>query len=101
LVKLLEDYAYNGPRHFDAHAYRQSNYDDVKEFARGCMRTYMILKEKAERWNTDKEIQAIVKEENSEDNGDAKLTRKNRSDNAKKLLAEPLDRVQLAEVPLP
>jgi len=49
LVKLLEDYAYNGPRHFDAHAFRQSNYDDVKEFARGCMRTYMILKEKAER----------------------------------------------------
>ena len=47
LVKLLEDYKYNGPRHFDAHAYRQSDYDDVKEFARGCMRTYMILKEKA------------------------------------------------------
>ena len=22
LVKLLEDYKYNGPRHFDAHAYR-------------------------------------------------------------------------------
>jgi len=101
LVKLLEDYAYNGPRHFDAHAYRQSNYDDVKEFARGCMRTYMILREKAERWNTDKEIQAIVKEVNSEDNGVAKLTRKYSAANAKKLLAEPLDRVQLAEVPLP
>src|SRR5213079_275024 len=69
LVKLLEDNKYNGPRHFDAHAFRQSNYEDVKEFARGCMRTYMILKEKAERWNTDKEIQAIVKEVNSEDNG--------------------------------
>jgi xylose isomerase len=101
LVKLLEDYAYNGPRHFDAHAYRQSNYDDVKEFARGCMRTYMILKEKAERWNTDREIQAIVKEVNSEDNGVAKLTRKYSSANAKKLLAESLDRVQLAEIPLP
>src|SRR5438552_2801527 len=101
LVKLLEDYAYNGPRHFDAHAYRQSNYDDVKEFARGCMRTYMILKEKAERWNTDKEIQAIVKEVNTEDNGVAKLTRKYSSANAKKLLAEPLDRVSLAEIPLP
>jgi len=101
LVKLLEDYAYNGPRHFDAHAFRQSNYDDVKEFARGCMRTYMILKEKAERWNTDKEIQAIVKEVNSEDNGVSKLTRKYSSANAKKLLAETLDRVELAEVPLP
>jgi len=101
LVKLLEDYAYNAPRHFDAHAYRQSNYDDVKEFARGCMRTYMILREKAERWNTDKEIQAIVKQINTEDNGVGKLTRKYSSANAKKLLAEPLDRVQLAEIPLP
>src|SRR5438477_528182 len=101
LVKLLEDYAYNGPRHFDAHAYRQSNYDDVKEFARGCMRTYMILKEKAERWNTDKEIQAIVKQVNTEDNGVGKLTRKYSSANAKKLLAEQLDRMQLAQVPLP
>jgi xylose isomerase len=26
------------------------------------MRTYLILKEKAERWNTDREIQAILKE---------------------------------------
>ena len=59
------------------------------------------LKEKAERWNTDKEIQTIVKEVNSEDNGVAKLTRKYSSANAKKLLAEPLDRVELAEVPLP
>src|SRR6266513_607320 len=101
LVKLLQDYQYNGPRHFDAHAFRQSDYDDVKEFARGCMRTYMILKEKAERWNTDKEIQSIIKAINTEDNGVGKLTRKYSSANAKKLLAEPLDRVQLAEVPLP
>jgi len=33
LVKLLEDSKYNGPRHFDAHAYRQSDCEDVKEFA--------------------------------------------------------------------
>jgi xylose isomerase len=40
LVKLLEDSKYNGPRHFDAHAYRQSNYEDVKHFAAGaCGRT--------------------------------------------------------------
>ncbi|MGC4034176.1 MAG: hypothetical protein QM754_21055 [Tepidisphaeraceae bacterium] len=47
LVKLLDDMKYDGPRHFDAHAFRQSNYEDVKEFAKGCMRTYMILREKA------------------------------------------------------
>ena len=53
LVKLLEDVGYEGSRHFDAHAYRTSDYEDVKAFARGCMRTYLILKEKAERWNAD------------------------------------------------
>ncbi len=54
--------ATTGPRHFDAHAYRTEDYDGVKEFARGCMRTYLILKEKAARWNEDAEIQAILKE---------------------------------------
>ena len=34
--------------------------EDVKAFARGCMRTYLILKEKAERWNSDPEIQELV-----------------------------------------
>ena len=60
LVKFLEDVGYEGSRHFDAHAYRTSDYEDVKAFARGCMRTYLILKEKAERWNADPEIQALL-----------------------------------------
>ena len=62
LVKFLEDVGYAGPRHFDAHAYRTEDYEGVKDFARGCMRTYLILKEKGARWNADKEIQAILKE---------------------------------------
>jgi xylose isomerase len=62
LVKFLEDVAYDGPRHFDAHAYRTENSEGVKDFARGCMRTYLILKEKAERWNEDPEIQGILRE---------------------------------------
>jgi xylose isomerase len=60
LVKFLEDVGYSGPRHFDAHAYRTEDLEGVKDFARGCMRTYLILKEKAERWNQDAEIQAIL-----------------------------------------
>jgi xylose isomerase len=64
LVKFLEDVGYEGPRHFDAHAYRTEDYDGVREFARGCMRTYLILKERAERWNHDPEIQALVAERN-------------------------------------
>jgi xylose isomerase len=101
LVKLLEDYNYNGPRHFDAHAYRQSDYDDVKEFARGCMRTYMILKDKAARWNADKEIQSLLKQINRDDPESGKLTKKFSPQNAKKLLEFPLDRVSLANEPLP
>jgi xylose isomerase len=65
LVKFLEDVGYQGPRHFDAHAYRTEDYEGVKDFARGCMRTYLILKEKAQRWNEDEEIQAILKDINS------------------------------------
>ncbi len=101
LVKLLEDYHYNGPRHFDAHAYRQSDYQDVKAFARGCMRTYMILREKARRWNADGEIQELIREINVEDSALGKLTRKFSQDNAKKLLAAELDRVELAKARLP
>jgi xylose isomerase len=62
LVKFLEDVGYDGPRHFDAHAYRTEDYAGVKDFARGCMRTYLILKERARQWNADAEIQALVRE---------------------------------------
>jgi xylose isomerase len=64
LVKLLEDNNYSGPKHFDAHALRTSNADDVWEFAKGCMRTYLLLKEKARQFNEDAEIQGIIQELN-------------------------------------
>jgi xylose isomerase len=67
LVKLLEEHGYQGSRHFDAHAYRTEDYEGVKDFARGCMRTYLILKEKARQWNQDKEIQALLAEVNSDE----------------------------------
>jgi xylose isomerase len=101
LVKLLEDHGYNGPRHFDAHAYRQSDYADVKEFARGSMRTYMLLKEKAVAWNADSEIQQIVKTVNVQDAALSKLTAKYSKSNSAKLLDASLDRVDLAAAPLP
>jgi len=62
LVKFLEDVGYQGPRHFDAHAYRTEDCAGVRDFARGCMRTYLILKDKAARWNADGEIQAILQD---------------------------------------
>lgn len=60
LVKFLEDVGYSGSRHFDAHAYRTEGCEGVKDFARGCMRTYLILKEKARQWQADAEIQSLV-----------------------------------------
>ena len=62
VVKLLEESGYDGPRHFDAHAYRSESPDGVWDFARGCMRTYLILKEKARAFREDREIQALLEE---------------------------------------
>lgn len=64
LVKLLEDHGYDGFRHFDAHAFRTADRGDVIEFARGCMRTYLVLKDKARRWNADSEIRSLLKQIN-------------------------------------
>ena len=60
LVKLLEDSKWNGMRHFDSHAYRTEDENGVWDFARGSMRTYLILKEKVARFNADAEIQALL-----------------------------------------
>ena len=67
LVKFLEDVGYEGSRHFDAHAFRTEDIEGVKDFARNCMRTYLILKEKAERFNADSEIQGLLAEINADD----------------------------------
>ena len=75
LVKFLEDVGYEGSRHFDAHAYRTEDCEGVKDFARGCMRTYLILKDKAEQWNENREIQAIVKELSADAGNTGKLTK--------------------------
>ena len=62
VVRFLEDCGYEGPRHFDAHAYRTEDRQGVEDFARGCMRTYLILKHKAERMRADAEIQGLLTE---------------------------------------
>jgi len=60
LVRLLEDSGWDGMRHFDAHAYRTEDAEGVWHFAKGCMRTYLILKEKAARMRADAEIQEAL-----------------------------------------
>jgi len=96
LVKLLEDNKYNNPRHFDAHAYRTEDYEGVKDFARGCMHTYLVLKEKAEQWNTDKEIQSLVAEINADDGSMAQYFGKYSSAKANALKAQAFDRNAIA-----
>jgi xylose isomerase len=61
LVKLLEDAHWPGMRHFDSHAYRTEDEQGVWDFAAGSMRTYLILKEKADRYNADAEIQGMLR----------------------------------------
>ena len=67
LVKFLEDVGYVGMKHFDAHAYRTEDIEGVKDFARGCMRSYLIFKEKAQQFNEDSEIQSLLAEINADD----------------------------------
>jgi xylose isomerase len=62
LVKLLEDSKWDGMRHFDSHAYRTEDEAGVWDFARGSMRTYLILKDKVARFNADTDIQALLSE---------------------------------------
>src|SRR5688572_587921 len=97
LVKLLEDHGYDGSRHFDAHAYRTEDYEGVKDFARGCMRTYLILKEKAAQWNGDPEIQALVLEINADDSSMNQYFGKYDSGKANALKAQAFDRAALSQ----
>lgn len=95
LVKFLEDVGYEGSRHFDAHAYRTEDYEGVKDFARGCMRTYLILKEKARQWNNDPDIKSILAEI-AKENSNGFSHRKFEKGNAATLLAREFDRASLA-----
>ncbi len=61
LVKLLEESGWDGMRHFDAHAYRTEDADGVWDFALGCMRTYLILRDKARSFAADAEIQDALR----------------------------------------
>ena len=100
LVKFLEDVGYEGPRHFDAHAYRTEDYEGVKDFARGCMRTYLILKEKAQRWSRDKEIQAILTAITSNRSGVSEIGRFSK-ENASPLLTRAFDKDAILKKSLP
>jgi xylose isomerase len=98
LVKLLEESGYDGPRHFDAHAYRTEDPQGVWDFARGCMRTYLILKDKAKQFAAHAEIQSLLGEIRGDDTD---LVGAFSPDAAASLKARSFDRRALAARPLP
>jgi xylose isomerase len=100
LVKLLEESGYEGPRHFDAHSYRSENEDGVWEFAKGCMRNYLILKEKTEQFQADDEVQSLLADIRSS-NGHSESLGAYSRDRAENIKSMPLDRIELANKPLP
>jgi len=97
LVKFLEDVNYQGMRHFDAHAYRTEDYEGVKDFAIGCMRTYLILKEKAEQFRKDEEIQSLLAEIHADDGSMDQYFGKYSSSKADALKNAAIDRVALGK----
>ncbi len=97
LVKFLEDVGYQGCRHFDAHAYRTEDYDGVKDFALGCMRSYLILKEKAAQFNADSEIQALLAEILSDDGSMDKYFGMYTTEKAEALKTAAFDRVKISK----
>jgi len=98
LVRLLES-AYDGPRHFDAHSYRSENEEGVWAFAAGCMRNYLILKEKARQFDEDQEIQSLLGE--IRNGGPVEPLGRYSTERAKQVKDMPLDRVELASKSLP
>jgi xylose isomerase len=99
LVRLLEA-AYDGPRHFDAHSYRSEDEDGVWVFAAGCMRNYLILKDKARQFDEDQEIKGLLAQIRNGADGHVELGSYS-AENAKRVKELPLDRVELARKVLP
>lgn len=96
LVKFLEEVGYSGARHFDAHAYRTEDVAGVKAFARGCMRTYLILKAKARAFAADREAQELLATVRARQDDSSALLGTYSRERAKGLKAYPFDRVALA-----
>jgi xylose isomerase len=67
IVKLLEDNHWQGTRAFDVKPYRQDQPEEVWDLVRGCIRSYLILREKVEQFNTDPEIQSLLRSVRSDD----------------------------------
>jgi len=101
VVKLLEDYQWDGTRAFDAHPYRTESEEGVWDFVEGCMRAYLILKEKVAAFNADKEIQGLLAEINEGNRVLEKLISRYTPEAATQLRERAFNPDALARKPLP
>jgi xylose isomerase len=61
-VDILESGGYQGPRHFDFKPPRTEDLDGVWASAAGCMRNYLILRDKARAFRADPEVQQALRD---------------------------------------
>jgi xylose isomerase len=61
LVDLLESAGYQGPRHFDFKPPRTEDSDGVWASAAGCMRNYLVLRERAAAFRADPAVRQALK----------------------------------------
>ena len=101
LVRLLENSGFAGMRHFDAHPLRTSDPEDALAFAHGCMRSYLILKEKARQFDADPEVQEILAQINAPDPALEDYLSGFTPEKADALKARVFDADALAAKPLP
>lgn len=88
-------------KHFDSHAYRTADRDDVVAFARGSMRTYKVLQAKVAVWQSDPEVQRLLASIPTGDpESDALIGTYSRG-GADRLAGLTFDRSTLAARPLP
>ncbi len=85
-----------GLRHFDADALPYRRLRRSSRFSRGCMRTYLILKEKAAQFNEDKAIQVLLEEINADDVSMSPYFGKYSEEKANALKAQSFNRAAIA-----
>jgi xylose isomerase len=59
-VDIVENGGYDGPRHFDFKPPRTEDFEGVWTSAEGCMRNYLILREKSRAFRADPEVQEAL-----------------------------------------
>src|SRR5206468_1467433 len=82
-TKLLLDHEYQGTIGFDAHPYRSEA--DPWDFVERNLRTYKIMQEKVRQYNSDPQIQQLLKEIHGANPGQRGLMAKFSKEQAKKL----------------